>query len=460
MTKIFYPILFSFLFLFADRINAQCWEMVKTGANHCIGIKTDGTLWTWGSNGSGELGNGGDWDSWSPSQVGTETSWSKVATGRSSTHNLAIKDDGTLWAWGYNFDGQCGNNPGVDILAPLQVGTDNDWIEVACGMFFSLAIKTDGTLWGWGSNAFGQMANPNTFSDVLVPTLMSSQSNWAQITAGDSHMLVLTIDGDLYACGFNFQGSLGNGNNDNQTSLIQIATGQTWTSIAAGDTHSLAIRSDNSLWAWGSNGDGQLGLGDYTYYNTPVQVGSSTDWAKIGAGEFFSLGIKTDGTLWSWGENGYGQLGIGNNIEQPSPVQVGSSNNWISAEGGRQHSVALLEGNAAVAFGRNTFGAVGNGTDVDSNVPVNLFCFPVNMDEIFSERNLLLYPNPSSNEINFDFPAGVAGEFVSIYNAQGEVLFASFNCSGRIDVSPFPSGVYVLKVRADKATFQTMFVRE
>jgi len=147
---------------------AQCWEMVRTGANHCIAIKNNGTLWAWGSNSDGQLGSGGSSDIWTPYQIGVDNDWSTVGTGKSSTHNLAIKDNGTLWAWGYNFYGQLGNVPGAEELLPIQIGTDANWSKVACGMFFSIAIKTDGTLWGWGSNNFGQVNNYKPHVDFFL----------------------------------------------------------------------------------------------------------------------------------------------------------------------------------------------------------------------------------------------------------------------------------------------------
>lgn len=114
---------------------------MSTGANHCIAIKNDGTLWAWGNSSDGQLGNGGTGDIYTPYQIGFANDWNTVATGKSSTHNLAIKNDGTLWAWGYNFYGQLGFDAGVDYMSPAQVGSDNDWSKVACGAVFQYGYK-------------------------------------------------------------------------------------------------------------------------------------------------------------------------------------------------------------------------------------------------------------------------------------------------------------------------------
>lgn len=441
--------------------------MVRTGSNHCIAIKNNGTLWTWGNNSSGQLGYGGSFDLWTPYQIGVDNDWNTVGTGKSSAHNLAIKNDGTLWAWGDNFYGQLGTAPGGEEFAPIQIGTDTNWSKVACGMFFSIAIKSDSTLWGWGSNAYGQVneLDPNNF--VQGPTMISTDSTWAEVVCGDAHSLALTADGKLYGWGFNFNGTVGNGNSGagSEAVLQQIAIGETWISIAAGDAHSMAVRSDNTLWTWGASSDGQLGNGVlYSQNSLPAQIGTDTDWLKVFCGEFFSFGIKTNGTLWAWGANGYGQLGIGNNEQQLVSVQVGTANDWITAEGGREHVIALKENDYAMTWGRNTFGTLGNGTgdgiDVHSNVPIDLLCGPVGIAESTSNYYISLYPNPANDRINFTLPHGEQVVLASIYNALGMLQYTRYNNSSSIDITDFPAGSYVLMITTDSGCFAKSFVKK
>jgi alpha-tubulin suppressor-like RCC1 family protein len=464
--------LFSFIafVLFTNSTYAQCWKTVCTGANHCIAIKNDGTLWAWGNSNNGQLGNGGTGDIYTPYQIGFANDWNTVATGKSSTHNLAIKNDGTLWAWGYNFYGQLGFDAGVDYLTPMQVGTDNDWSKVACGMFFSMAIKADGTLWGWGSNDFGQVDESNSSNFILVPTQISSATNWVEVTCGDAHSLALTNEGEMYGSGFNFFGAVGNGNSGagSQAVLQQIGNDQTWLSIAAGDSHSLAVRSDNTLWSWGTSTSGELGNGVLYSQNTiPTQVGTETNWAKVFSGEYFSLGIKTDGTLWAWGSNGYGQLGIGNNDQQLSPVQVGTDNNWTSAQGGREHTIALKDDDSAMTWGRNTYGTIGNGThggdgtglNIYSNVPLALLCGPVGIDESFADNTISIYPNPAVDIINLRLPNSVGVNSISIYNAMGALQYISYRNSSIVDISILALGTYVIVIETNEGRYRSLFVR-
>jgi alpha-tubulin suppressor-like RCC1 family protein len=446
---------------------AQCWKMVRTGANHCIAIKNDGTLWAWGSNSDGQLGNGGTSDIWTPYQIGVDNDWSTVGTGKSSTHNLAIKENGTLWAWGYNFYGQLGITPGDEELLPIQVGTDTNWSKVACGMFFSIAIKTDGTLWGWGSNNFGQVDDYNNNSFVQGPTLISSDTTWAELSCGDAHSLALKTNGDLYGWGFNFSGMVGNGNSGvgSESPLVHVATSDAWISIAAGDSHSVAVRSDNTLWSWGVSSSGELGNGVlYSQNSLPVQVGTETNWLKVFSGEYFSLGIKTDGTLWAWGANGYGELGVGNNEQQLTPVQVGTDNNWVTAQGGRQHCIGLKEDGHAMTWGRNTYGTLGNGTgddiDVHSNVPIDLLCVPVGMDESFSNTTLSIYPNPAKDRIHFTIPDGEQIVQASIYNALGMLVYTQNVQGSAIAIDSFASGSYMLVISTNSGRLVNSFVKE
>ena len=142
------------LSIFTLQINAQCWDKISSGAYHTIAIANDGTLWSWGYNNSGQLGDGTLVDKNVPTQVGTSADW--VAVGTGYYHSFAIKSNGTLWAWGYNFYGQLGrgtNGSGTNSSTPIQIGTETNWKSITGGEHFTLAIKTDGTLWSTGKNS-------------------------------------------------------------------------------------------------------------------------------------------------------------------------------------------------------------------------------------------------------------------------------------------------------------------
>lgn len=269
------------------------WSQVATGNNHVIAVKTDGTLWSWGFNSSGELGMGDNTNRSSPVQVGLDTNWSKVSCG--ANHSLAIKTNGTLWAWGANTAGETGHGIGYGIgvngiLSPRQVGVDSNWAEIAGGNYFSLAVKTDGTLWAWGDNPNGNLGTGNT-TDYSIPTQVGALTNWRKIAAsnnqtGTCHSLAVKTDGTLWAWGIGSFGALGNGSTTDRSSPVQIGTENGWIEVDAGDRSSIALRQNGTIWTWGQNANGQLGLSDTTDRSSPVQVGTVSTWYRVMAGRY------------------------------------------------------------------------------------------------------------------------------------------------------------------------------
>jgi alpha-tubulin suppressor-like RCC1 family protein len=367
---------------------AQCFRQIVAGGNHCLAIKTDGTLWTWGENSVGQLGNGTTAATTNPIKIGSDTDWAYITAGVSGNHSIAIKNNGTLWAWGYNFYGQLGNGTGTNLLVPTQIGTDTNWATAAAGLFFTIALKTDGTLWAWGRNDSSQLgigSNLAPNDKKLVPTQVTTTiGSWVKIVAGDAHCLGIQTDGSLWAWGYNFFGQLGNGLNGNNTNknTPTLISSLNWTDIAAGDSHSLAVKSDGTLYSTGNNLDFQLGQGTSgpgTNTNTFIQIGAATDWTKVGCGEFHSFALKTTGTLYAWGNNPTGQLGIGTNgpdTDVNTPTQVGTQNKWENVGGGRGHTVGISRAEL-YTWGRNLNGQLGNGNTGDAfnlNIPTQINC--------------------------------------------------------------------------------------
>ncbi len=350
------------------------WASVSTGFGHTIALKPDGTLWAWGRNDLGQLGIGNNTSQNSPVQIGIASNWASIATG--IYHTIALKTDGTLWAWGFNNNGQLGIGNNTDQNSPVQIGIANNWSSIAAEGYHTIALKTDGTLWAWGRNDFGQLGIGNN-TNQNSPVQIGIANNWSSIAAGISHTIALKTDGTLWVWGYNFYGQLGIGNNTNQNSPVQIGIANNWSSIAAGGYHSTALKSNGTLWAWGHNLYGQLGIGNNTDQNSPVQIGIANNWASASVGANHTIALKTDGTLWVWGYNFYGQLGIGNNTNQNSPVQIGIANNWASAFAGFEHTFALKTDGTLWAWGRNDFGQLGIGNNTNQNSPIKVNSFSV-----------------------------------------------------------------------------------
>ena len=246
--------------------------------------------------------------------------------GAGSWYSTAIKSDGTLWAWGDNEYGQLGNGTTTGSSIPIQESTtSSDWSSVGAGEYHIAAIKSDGTLWAWGFNLDGELGNgTNTDSSVPVQEHTAS-SDWSSVSAGSGHTAAVKSDATLWAWGYNFFGQLGNGTNTDSNVPVQESTASSdWSSVSAGGYYSAAIKSDGTLWAWGLNDHGELGNGTNSISSVPVQESTaSSDWSSVNAGDEFTTAIKSDGgTLWAWGANYYGQLGNGTNTDSSVPVQV------------------------------------------------------------------------------------------------------------------------------------------
>lgn len=350
------------------------WSTISAGNSHSAVIKSDGTLWIWGSNGSGQLGNGTTVSSSAPVQVGTDNTWVGVVAYNSAT--VALKANGTLWSWGSSYHGNTAAK--TTELNPVQVGTDTNWAFCEAEESSIYAIKTNGTLWSWGDDNSGKLGR-GTSTTMMLPGQVGTDTNWATVEAGLRHVLALKTTGTLWVWGKGSDGQLGVNNLLDYSSPIQLGTETTWSKISGGGYHSAALKTNGTLWTWGYAASGQLGNGSTSSVKSPVQIGTATTWAKISAGSDHTLATRTNGTLWSWGGNNYGQLGSGNFTLVSSPIQIGTDTDWNLIDTSNTHSLATKTNNFLYAFGRNNSGQLGDGTVVNKNAPTQIMTTAVTM---------------------------------------------------------------------------------
>src|SRR6266404_6810338 len=266
-----------------------------------VSAQSTGAVSSWGYNAYGQLGNGANGEGTNsantnvPGPVSNLLGVTAVTGGQ--LNSLALKGDGTVWAWGYGAQGELGDGAATSSTAPVQVSILSTVSAIAAGEYHSLALKADGTVWAWGFNLYGQLGNgtngPSPSADVHTPVEVSNISGVLAIAGAYDHNLALKTDGTVWAWGYNGTGALGNGNFTDSNTPVQISNFSGVKSIAGGGYHSLAVKNDGTVWAWGNDGQGELGDGTNTNRSTPVQVNNLSRIGTIGAGLYHSLASTT-----------------------------------------------------------------------------------------------------------------------------------------------------------------------
>jgi rubredoxin len=276
-----------------------------------------GNLWSWGSNAGGQLGDNTLVSKSSPVQtIAWGSNWKQVSCGYSSSGaTAAIKTDGTLWTWGYNVYGELGDNTLVRKSSPIQtVAFGTNWKQVSSFRESMAAIKTDGTLWLWGDNSYGQLGDNTIVRKSSPVQTIAFGTNWSQVDVGWLNTAAIKTDGTLWIWGDNSNGQLGDNTIVRKSSPVQtIAGGTNWKQVSCSKNRlfTAAIKTDGTLWTWGQNSYGQLGDNTITRRSSPVQtIAGGTNWKQISVGSTHTAAIKNDGTLWMWGRNDQGQLAV------------------------------------------------------------------------------------------------------------------------------------------------------
>jgi len=279
------------------------WRSVAGGFGHVVALKADGSLWAWGDKLCG-AGVGQRTNSTliaQPTRIGTETNWAQLTAGIS--HSLALKNDGSLWAWGQNNIGQLGDGTISNKFAPIQITTNRDWKAIAAGAFNSFALKQDGTLWGWGLDPVqGSLKND------LTPTQIGTDTNWVSMSSGDYCLLALKSDGTLWLRGQNTRSTASDYANSYVGDFVQIGQDKDWTEVYAGQSYFFARKKDSSWWVCGANRSGELGLGTTDSCGSPVRLPFQFQPWAFAPGYANTLLLARDGKLWTWGNRlGYGR---------------------------------------------------------------------------------------------------------------------------------------------------------
>jgi alpha-tubulin suppressor-like RCC1 family protein len=343
-------------------------RLVAAGSSFSLAVRAYGKVWAWGSNAYGQLGAGiYDTERTTPVQVVGLTAVKAVAAG--DNHALALHEDGTVWSWGRNSHGQLGDGTTTDRRTPIQVPGLKGIIAVSAGAFHSLALRNDGTLWAWGHNGYGQLGDgttTNRFTPVKVKTLaMWSPEFVVAIDAGAYHSMALSSEHTVWNWGHNGGGQLGDGSMIDRPNPTPVTSLLGVHAVSAGRNHSVALLQDGSVYVWGVGQEGQLGNNTWTVFQTsPVKAWLSSV-VEIEAGGFHNLARSGDGKVWTWGFNYRGQLGDGTTTNKAIPLTTSTPVGKVLA-GGDTHSMLYTATDELVFnWGGNYSGQLGIGSNQD-----------------------------------------------------------------------------------------------
>ena len=291
------------------------WRQVESGMCQNVAIKQDGSLWAWGANDRGEAGQSiKNLNIDVPTRIGTETNWAQISTG--VAHSLALKQDGSLWAWGWNIVGQLGDSTTSNRFSPFQIGSDRDWKAVSAATSASFGLKQGGTLWEWGQNPEA-LDIDRWKKGVSEPRQIGSDTNWVSISEGTSPTLAgpasflaaLRGDGTIWIFGRDRDWCSPLITEPNKPGA-RLGPDSDWRAIRAGDRCLFARKRDGSWWVCGRNSSGELGIGSFAIPQTTISVEDFTPlqrfpfdfdpWA-FGSGAGHTVLLTRDGALWSWG---------------------------------------------------------------------------------------------------------------------------------------------------------------
>ena len=450
-------ILYFLLLVATLSLNAQCYESLKFGGTHTIGIKSDGTLWGWGRRADGQLGDNILSTQPVPLQITSMSNSSTVYPG--VINSFIIKSDGSMWGSGSNTYGSLGINSTTEIINTFQqITTATNWVKVSPSLFFAVALRSDGTIWAWGQDDFNQTGNPPSSESQNVPVQVGTGTDWIDVaTNTDRTAFALKADGTLWGWGENAFSLLVPASNVYSLPVpTQINSVNTWVKMSVGGTHILAQKNDGTLWAWGSGAARGVGP-DINPGIIPNQIGTDT-WKYFTTGGNTSFGVKTDGTLWAWGNNLNGKLGDGTTITRFYPVQIGSDTNWDTVQARNYATTMATKTDGSIYYwGTNYYGEFGNGTDYNEvyytspqltpNICVNSLTAPS-----FDKKEIVnVYPNPASGTVQVQYDLGVSNATIDLYDITGRLLNqkALTDAQGTtvFDINNYTAGMYIVVIR-------------
>lgn len=348
------------------------WLGVSAGGYHTCAVKSDHSLWCWGSNSYGQLGIGGTTSKTVPTRVGTGVNWASVTGGR--YHTCALTTSGTRYCWGLNSGGQLGLGDTTNRTTPTPRAGETAWSQLTAGDLHTCGRKTNNTAQCWGTNTYGALGTGDGSNQSLPTNVAAGGLLWASLGAGGLHTCGVTTGAVRYCWGANEAYQLGL-NNRTQAMAPTALPGEAggYASVDAGGSTTCALMTDSRMFCWGTNEYGHAGLGNTTVKPTPVRVTGGT-YSKVSSGAYHACAIGLSGSLYCWGRNEGGALGLGDGTTRLTPTQVtGLPTTASQVSAGTAHTCAISATNSTLyCWGYNYNGQVGNATVTNRLTPVQI----------------------------------------------------------------------------------------
>jgi alpha-tubulin suppressor-like RCC1 family protein len=438
---------------------------IAAGYSHSLSITSAGAVAAHGENRGGEIGDGTTTPRLSPVYLGSpdDRGWTQVAVG--DFRSTAITTTGEMYSWGSNGYGQLGDGTLNDHRTPTRTAAPAGtiWAGVAAGYGHTLALTSTGELYTWGDNYYGQLGIGTAVRTLARQRIAPPAGKlWTQVAAGYNFSLALCSNGSLYTWGDNTNGQLGDGTTAARTSAVLVAppTGQQWVQVTGGFWSAAALSSDGALYTWGNNYEGQLGDGTKVGQLSPMRLAppAGQRWLQVAVGYEHMLAICSDGSLYSWGDNYYGQLGDGTNRSKLMPVRISppAGKKWVQVAAGSYHSLALASDGQLYTTGYNYSGQLGDGTSVSQNCFVRT-CNSALAATPATIARLEVSPNPFASEIRVKVNDNSGVVSLTLYSTLGQqikaAVFTQLSPTKEVylrDVASLPSGIYVLQVNTNQ----------
>lgn len=464
------------LILVSNNSIAQCYSKIVSYSRNYIALQTDGTLWSKGTTFDRRLLGFGDVPPPTEfTQIGTDNNWTENIS-ITSVNVFAIKTDGTLWVWGrilISGSAGLGTFDELDFITPTQVGTDTNWAKVSQGSGFTIAVKTDGTLWAWGSNDKGKLGigNPDDLYKTNVPIQVGTDADWMNVFTGLTELAYATkTDGTLWSWSNDgiYLGYPNATTNNNYRSPKQVGT-DTWKTISVGLNGPMidGIKTDGTLWGWGKSTPGTYkfgnGISDYVS-EIPIQIGTASDWKEIRLSQGTTIGLKNNGTRWGWGRNTNAQnLGIGTGVSGgfiSVPTQLESDTDWktISVDLYVDFGNGIKQNNTLYHWGVTNTNLTNPYPTLFSTTNCTLKTEEFNLD------SMMIYPNPIDEFFNIRIIENIDPRIeIVIHNNLGQELLSIsrvlVNQEFTLSLSPYSSGTYFMTIKNNNRIFKTKLIK-